>query len=202
MSLKNKDEEMKPVLMYLQFDTASIFYLANVYFCRSRVQNLSNRQWVISVQRSSLLRSWTVPQHICGMPKSGIFQLKRSRKNFRVTYAWLSCAAVCLLLLKLLHFVHPAAISCSPAWHLVFADIWSLLWCRSSICVGTTKRLASYVQDDVSNSVWPSQGAKCVAEKGTLKRKSTNNKISFWLDRWASNYPHLCILIFILQGGF
>ena len=40
MSLKNKDEEMKPVLMYLQFDTASIFYLANVYFCRSRVQNL------------------------------------------------------------------------------------------------------------------------------------------------------------------
>ena len=131
-----------------------------------------------------------------------VFQLKRSRKNFRVTSAWLSCAAVCLLLLKLLHFVHLAAISCSPAWHLVFADIWSLLWCRSSICVWTTKRLASYVQDDVSNSVWPSQGAKCVAEKGTLKRKSTNNKISFWLDRWASNYPHLCILIFILQGGF
>ena len=147
---------------------------------------------------------WGLGQHLNTTVEywSQGFPAEALNENCRVTSAWPSCAAVCLLLLKLLHFVHLAAISCSPAWHLVFADIWSLLWCRSSICVWTTKRLASYVQDDVSNSVWPSQGAKCVAEKGTLKRKSTNNKISFWLDRWASNYPHLCILIFILQGGF
>ena len=192
MPPNDKNEEMKPVSIYLQFDSAFIFYPADIYFCWSTVPTF---QIVKESYQPRGHLCWGLGQHLNTTVEywsPAFSSWSAQRKTFAspprdpvallsVCCFWSSCSL------------------CIPLQSAVNRhDIWSLLWRRLRICVSTTLGLANYVQDDVSNSTWPSQGAKCVAEKGTFKRKSTNNKIGLWLDWWVFN-DSTCEYIF-LQG--